>query len=181
MAKHPFEDFVNKQVADSEDLGQLVSREVEITDWQEFLETLYRKIEQFLEPFTSQRKITIAYQAMSIREEFLGTYQVRSMEIQIGASDVHLEPIGTYLIGVKGRVDMIGSHATVRLVLVDKRSDRPKVSVTIRPLNAERVAQPPPEKPLEWTWKIATSTSPIRYESLNAESFYAALMEAVGG
>ena len=50
----------------------------------------------------------------------------RSLEVSIGTViKIHFDPIGTNLIGVKGRVDMHGPHGTVRFVLVSKTDSSP--------------------------------------------------------
>ena len=173
MSKKSFEKFVNQQI---ENLGRPVNRDAELAEWQANLERLYRIIESFLQEFISQRKISLKYQSTQLREELLGEYSVRSMEIEIGPTSVRLEPIGTYLIGVKGRVDMIGTKGTTRLVLVDRESTGPKIVVRINPPAGKEVRSPPVRAP-EWTWKIVTNGTRIRYQELTAESFYASLMD----
>lgn len=179
MSKRSFEKFVNQQIARSEDSRRLINRDAELAEWQSSLELLYRIVEGYLREFISQGKICLRFHPTQIREEFLGEYTVRSLEIEIATTSVRLEPIGTYLVGIKGRVDMIGAKGTIRIVLVDKESTAPKVLVTIGPDRGQprktEVRAP------EWTWKIATDGARIRYLDLTADSFFSALMEVSRG
>lgn len=181
MAKTPFDEFVDRKIAESNDLRKTISRDAEITEWQHYLEALYGAIEVYLAPYIGAGKIVVSYQSTQIREELLGQYQVRSMEILIGEDPVRLEPIGTYLIGVKGRVDMIGPRGTVRLVLVDKEASGPRLRVAVRSKGAIAGEQLAPQRTIEWVWKIAVDRERLRYIDLVAESFYSALMETVSG
>jgi len=177
MSKKSFEKFVNQQIASSD---KPINRDAELAEWQSNLELLYQIIESFLQEFISQGRIKRRYQSMQIHEDLLGEYTVRSMEIEIGSTSVRLEPIGTYLIGVKGRVDMIGSRGTARLVLVDKDSTGPKIIVKVNP-SSERAVRSPPVRAPEWTWKIVTNGTRIRYQELTADSFYSSLMDVSRG
>lgn len=94
---------------------------------------------------------------------------------------VKLEPIGTNLIGAKGRVDLIGKNGTIRFVLVNKNSSGPKIKVNIWIEGEEPPKQEEVSKILEWEWKISTPPPRIKYIEFNQETFLSALMEVVGG
>jgi hypothetical protein len=84
-----------------------------------------------------------------------------------------LTPIGTVLIGSKGRIDMSSSAGEVKFVLVEKDSKDPfkfKKSMNDRKKSANS---------LSLQWKISTSPPSIKFIELNEESFSDALMEVL--
>ena len=60
----------------------------------------------------------MTYRGKTISEDPIGSYPVEEMHIQIKNKEVVLDPIGTNIIGAKGRVDMKGSAGIVKFVLV---------------------------------------------------------------
>ena len=74
---------------------------------------------------------------MELNEENIGTYTATRLKVVIGDEDITLTPIGTLLIGAKGRVDVEGSARTSRLILIDKNatdaSSMFRVKVTAMP------------------------------------------------
>lgn len=135
-------------------------------EWLDHLATLYQSIELFLKDYLDQGAIRISYRAIDLNEEEIGHYTAREMMIQIGRQQVTLIPIGTMLIGTKGRVDVEGTAGRGRLVLKDKRSTRPEIHKG---------------KVIEWVWKISTPPPSISYLDLTKESFFDLLMEVTNG
>ena len=54
-----------------------------------------------------------------IREEKLGHYEARGLEVEIGIDTVKFEPIASVIIGGYGRVDVAGPHGEVKLIAQD--------------------------------------------------------------
>jgi hypothetical protein len=101
------------------------------------------------------------------------------MDITIGKQRVSLVPIGTQLIGCKGRVDAEGSAGRAQILLVDDRvkraADLINGTVSISPsVPALSSAGTPP---ISWTWKIVSNSADKRFVDLDKESFFALLME----
>jgi hypothetical protein len=121
-----------------------------------------------------------------LSEENIGSYLAKRMDIRIGRQSVSLEPIGTLLIGCKGRVDALGSAGRVPLFLVNARAksaaDLIKVTVTVS--TRGKVHPPPPplpsDQPISWAWKIVTGT-PRKFADLDKDSFTRLLMEVTNG
>jgi hypothetical protein len=93
-----------------------------------------------------------------------------------------MTPIGTLLIGAKGRVDVVGPAGRARLVLVNSIASGPTIRVTVsiggKPEPPTAEVEP---KEITWEWKIATSPPAIRYIELTQESLFRALMEVANG
>ena len=172
MTDTSFDDFVNQQIAKEE--PSIDWTEVR-NDWKKHLDEFYQLTEQFLRKFTDQGKVQITRGTKQINEEYIGSYDVESLEVQIGTIKITLDPIGTRILGVKGRVDMRGPHGTVKFVLVPKDASSPMIRV-IQGASGEVKNEPEPvvEK---WAWKILTPPPNIKYIELEEESFFSAIME----
>ena len=145
----------------------------ELREWKKHLGILYKNIESYLKPYLKSGKIKISYEDKQIKEEMLGVYTVKSAIIAVGAQRIHLDPIGTFIIAAKGRVDMVGPRATVRLVLVDKNSSGPRIRVHTL-IGDEK--PPAPAAVLGWSWKIALPPPKIHYIDLDQDVFQDAMM-----
>ena len=182
MADISFDDFVNQQIAEAEQ-AQAMDWPQRRKDWIRHLDKFYELIGEFLQKYIDEEKIHIRWTTKHINEDYIGNYDVRSLEVLIGAViTIHFDPIGTNLIGAKGRVDMHGPHGTVRFVLVPKTDSSPS------PITIQDEPQPPALelKTLKETsdikyedcvWKISTRPPDIQYIELEEESFHSAIME----
>lgn len=168
-----FEDFVNQQAAKVHSTEDWIQ---ERDNWLERLDEFYRLVESFLSKYVDEGKINISRSPKFINEEFIGTYEVPSLEVRIGTVEVRFDPIGTYLIGVKGRVDMHGPHGSVKFVLVPNTASAPKIRVVEREAMEHNVAGSSPEL-TEWIWKISTTPPNVSYIELEEESFLSAILE----
>ena len=84
-------------------------------------------------------------------------------------------PIGTMLIGTKGRVDVQGPSGSTRLNLVNKQvtAARQLVQVTVMRPGDPPPAPPSPEavKQIEWAWKLSTPPPEMKFIELTRETF----------
>jgi hypothetical protein len=150
-------------------------------EWLAHLDALYKKIEELLGDYVGSGQILVRYQDVQLNEEDIGTYSARRLTIKIGGKEIVLEPVGTLLIGTKGRVDVTGPAGSTRIMLVDKDAARPRVRVTVQ-INPKRPSVPEPaDKPVDLSWKLVTSPPTIRYIDLTQESLFRALLEVGGG
>ena len=160
-----FDDFVNQQVARAK---PSIDWTQERDDWIRHLDEFYQLAEGFLRKYIDEGKVHITRTPKQINEEYIGSYEVTSLEVRIGAVKVRFDPIGTNLIGAKGRVDMHGPHGTVKFVLVPKTASARMIRVIVQ------------EKPVEveeWVWKISTQPPNIKCIELEEESFLSTIME----
>lgn len=168
-----FDDFVNQQIAKKEPPIDWI----QIRDnWKRHLDEFYQLAEGFLQKYVDQGKVCITTATKQITEQHIGSYNVKSLEVQIGPIKVQFDPIGTRILGAKGRVDMHGPHGTVRFVLVSKAASSPTIRVTIRDSSSE-IKDEPESVVEEWAWKILTPPPNIKYIELEDESFLSAIME----
>jgi hypothetical protein len=108
---------------------------------------------------------------IELTEPGIGAYLARRMDIKIGRQHVALIPVGTLLVGCKGRVDLEGSGGRAQILLVDERArsaaDRIKVTVSA----ATVLPATPANGPRSWAWKILTNSPQRRFEELDRKPF----------
>ena len=182
MADISFDDFVDQQIAEAEQ-AQSMDWPQRREDWIKHLDKFYELIGGFLQKYIEEEKIHIRWTTKHINEDYIGNYDVKSLEVLIGAViKIHFDPIGTNLIGAKGRVDMHGPHGTVRFVLVPKTDSSPS-PVTIRDepqppaVELKTLKETSEIKYEDCVWKISTRPPAIQYIELEEESFLSAIME----
>ncbi len=176
-----FDDFVRRAKILAADQSA-VDWDEERRDWIAHLDSLYGKVESFLRKYKDEGSITIEFKETELFEENLGTYVARRMIIHIGRQVVNLNPVGTLLIGSRGRVDIEGPYGKAALVLVDKDAAGPRPRVQVKIIDPKEKVEPEieAEKKIEWVWRIATvppRTPRVSYIELNAESFFELIME----
>ncbi len=181
MKKTVFDEFVKNQQQPEIPEGFWENQRDE---WLRFLDALYQRIEGFLSKYTSSGEINIEYTPITLTEENIGSYQVRKALLKIGRSVVTLLPVGTLLIGSKGRVDVLGPRGTTVPILlinskIQKASDMIRVQVSI----GGKPTDPPKEEPKEitWEWKMLTRPPERRFIELTQEAFFEMLMEVANG
>jgi len=171
-----FDEFVKREKSSATAQSQ-IDWDKERSEWIAYLESLYKKVESFLRKYKDDGSIRTEYKEAELYEENLGTYPVREMLIHIGRRVIKLTPVGTLLIGSKGRVDVEGPSGKAALALVDKNAValRPVIRASIVVPQGKR--EPEVENSRKWVWKIATPPPAVKYIELNAESFYELIME----
>lgn len=174
MPGSEFDDFVRRQKARSQDASEFdVGRRLD--EWREYLAILYRDIEKYMAAYLAKGEATIEYRDVELNEEFSGPYAVPQMSLSIGPSVILFRPIGTMLIGSKGRVDVQGPLGSARLVLIDRKVGKARelfritISVPDEPAPAPGSQH---DQPVEWAWKLATPAPNIRFTDLDEESFF---------
>lgn len=176
-----FDQFVNKQIGSSENDGGTLDLDKEKEMWLEKLGQLYSLVEESLAEYIADGRINIERSDMALTEELLGTYIVQEARIIIGRQLVKLTPIGTFLIGARGRVDMSGPRGITRFTIVPPGARAPHVRVTVVVLGQMLPTDEPIVQPETWVWKIATPPPRITYIDLTKESFREALMSVIDG
>ena len=74
----------------------------------EHLDELYKTIEQYLSQSIRDGSVSVSYSTQQITEDYIGTYEVREMLLQVGDEKVTFSPKGRNIAGAGGRVDMRG-------------------------------------------------------------------------
>lgn len=179
MINQSFDQFINQQTEASQ--KNEVDWATELGDWKRHLSDFYEKVNMFLKSYIVSGKVTLKKRAVELYEECIGSYTVDALDIVLGETKIILMPVGTNLIGAKGRVDMKGPRGTVKFVLVSKALSVPKINIQIRTSGEEQPAQEEINPFTVWEWKISTPPPRINYIELEEESFKTALMEVVNG
>jgi hypothetical protein len=181
MTTDDFRKFVEDKAKES------VSKEP--FDWQKekksylsYLTALYDDVKKYLAEFISNGKIKVTESQIELDEESIGRYSANLLNIAIGNSVVQLVPIGTQLIGCKGRVDMKGRKGIIKIVLVDSRmkSLRDHIQITTHIGGQEPPKETTQNKSTDtivWKWRLLTALPSGKYNELNEENFLEALME----
>lgn len=176
-----FRAFVKRQQTASA-LEKQVDWVKERDEWLRRLKELYDQTESFLADYIKAGDIKLNYRDIQLNEENIGSYSAPQMILKIGRQEITMTPVGTLLIGAKGRVEVVGPAGRTRLVLVNSKASAPTVKVTVsiggKP---ERSLAEAASKEIKWKWKIATSPPNIQYIELTQESLFQALLEVANG
>src|SRR5579863_7246613 len=102
-------------------------------EWLRDLESLHHRVSDFLREYVADGSISYSFTEIQLTEENIGTYSAKRMDIRIGKQRVSLVPVGTLLVGSKGRVDAVGSAGRALILLVDQkaRSAADLIKVTV--------------------------------------------------
>jgi len=179
MGKEEFDRYLQDHETSSAGAG-VVDWEKERDAWLDSLDKFYEQVENYLSEYRKAGKLSIEYEDVQIEEESISTYSAKMLRVNILDQSVTFKPVGTNLIGAKGRVDMKTAFGSVRFVLVDRAASAPTVHVRI--LTGDRLGEQEEELAVpsaSWTWKIATPPPDVRYLDLNKDSFFDALMEVL--
>jgi hypothetical protein len=185
MAKTDFDDFVKRQ----QQLSAAAEQEVpfdpkkELEDWLHYLNVLYSDIQAYLKDYISGGSISFRIENKEMNEDFSGPYFAPKMIIRIGLQEITLDPIGTMLIGSKGRVDVIGKAGTSRLTLTNKKITNAQQLVSVKVVDPRNPPEPkkPVRQEIEWVWKIISRPPALSFIELNKESFLQMLLEVSNG
>ncbi len=178
-----FNDFVKRQLAFKTDP---VNWNDVRDEWQAKLSELYKDIENFLGEYIENGSISCEYNEITLTEENIGHYLVDKLTINIGNKKITFTPIGTLLIGAKGRVDVLGSVGKCKIVLTDAeaRSASDMIKINIIEAGNQNIANQTDEqmgKPIEWKWKIVSPPPARYYTELNKETFTQMILEISNG
>jgi hypothetical protein len=182
MAKTTFDEFVKRQQAEAQvsDIDWAKQRD----EWLEYLDALYTNIASILDEYISSGQINLSYREMDLNEENIGTYRVRQLILKIGGKEIDFKPIGTLLIGMKGRVDVYGPAGSATLVLVNSKATgvRSLVHVSVHILGAQSPPRPPITKTEDiiWKWKIMSRPEGT-FVPIDAETLYDLILEVANG
>ncbi len=173
MSKKDFEHLLSKH--ESKEKEDPINWEQQKQEWLSFINQFYTYLETWFEPYKTNGKLSYEYRPYSLTEENIGTYETRTMYVKFAGQDLKIEPIGTLLIGTKGRIDLEGARGRIQFILADRQSKEPNIRVSI----GEPIKNDNPKK-IDWTWKIALRDArKIAYEEFNEDNFFDALMEVV--
>lgn len=180
MANTAFSDFIEQQIAPPATVEPEVDWDLEREEWLQYLDQFYKLVEGYMREYVDQGKVRLQRGVKKLHEEFIGDYPAATVTLHIGRNRIVFDPVGTNLIGAKGRVDMRSAKGTVKFVLV------PEDATAMRWRSHIGLADDPvPDEPVErvenWAWKIATPPPKVRCLELCKDSFQDAIMGVVNG
>lgn len=175
-----FDEFVKRQQPAQIEASS-VDWAAERNQWLDHLNQLYTSVENFLQPYIDGGTIAVNYKELLLNEENIGEYTAQQMILQIGKQHVVFTPIGTLLIGTKGRVDVEGAAGKARLILTDRHAQRPQIKVTVGRDGDPTHPETRPVLNIDWTWKIATMPPQVSYIDLTQDSLFELVMEVANG
>lgn len=174
MTKSDFDKFVARQQAKIGE-NEVFDPQLQLEEWEAALENLYEKISEYMNDYTKEEQAAITYRKVQLNEEFSGPYEAKEMLLKVGTSTITFTPIGTMLIGAKGRVDVTGTRGSARLVFMSRDIERAsqmfKVTVEVVGQSSAAVDEPQSVQ-VDWTWKLATPPPNLRFIELDQESFF---------
>lgn len=184
MSKADFDAFVKRQQVDEEEkVGFDPAKE--LREWLEYLNALYEQIKGYLKTYVDNGTAKITLRDIRLNEEFSGGYTASELILTIGRSTVTFTPIGTMLIGSKGRVDAQGPLGKVRLALVNKAVTNARQLIQV---TARVVGDPPPsptpkraKQHIEWAWKISTPPPEMEFIELTQSAFFNMILALANG
>lgn len=174
-----FDEFVRRQ----QESADAVDWKKERDEWLNHLERLYKKVGSLLAKYISSGHIRIEYKPIGLNEEGIGSYNAKQMILRIGRQRVDLIPIGTLLIGSKGRVDIIGPAGKAELLLVDDKAPSPRslIKVSVGVSGKAPVAASEPPRKIDWEWKILSRPPERRFIEITQETLFQLIMEVANG
>lgn len=120
----------------------------EISEFNEYLESLYKKIKETLSMLESSNVATISEEEINIEEEDLGEYKSKRLDVKLKKGIIHFIPEGTMFIGAKGRVLVTGFGKREVIMLIRKDAK-----------NLMEAAFSKSQGELSWEWKILNRES----------------------
>lgn len=122
MKNAALDDFVKSQQSPPQ---PTVDWNKERSEWLRRLDELYDRIDKFLNSYIKSGQILVESHPIELSEEYSGRYTARQVTLKIGQQHVLFRPVGTLLIGSKGRVDVIGPRGTtVPILLIDSNGEK---------------------------------------------------------
>ena len=181
MRNAAFDEFVkNQQTNAHSEVNWNAIRD----EWLSRLDDLYIQVRHFLKEYIDAGDIEFETSPISLLEEDLGSYTAQQLKLKIGRKHVIFRPIGTLLIGSRGRVDVIGAGITeARLVLINKKFTRASDMIRISINLDGKLPDPPKEEPddIEVAWKIVTRGPERQFTELTQETLFKMIMEVANG
>lgn len=184
MTRSSFDEFVKRE-AEAKRSEEKVDWAKEREKWLSDLSSLYASVRSFLKPYIDQGQVQVDQSAtVSITEEHIGQYQAPQMVISIGRKQVVLRPVGTLLIGSRGRVDVLGPFGQGTLILLSDRIKQLSDMIHVSVNTSGKLATPKPDKEanrINWVWRILGRPPERKIAEFTRENFLDMLTEISNG
>ena len=84
--------------------------------WVQSVNSLYNQVGRILADSINSGDVTVDQVEMQIAEDFVGTYSIPKLELNVRGERVEFRPMGVTVIGASGRVDIRGERDVVTLL-----------------------------------------------------------------
>jgi hypothetical protein len=181
MQNAVFDEFVKSQ---QEPTDPEIDWNLRRDEWLQHLEELYSQIHQFLKEYIESGQMQFESRPIELSEDYIGSYEARQVNLRIGRKLLKFQPVGTLLLGSKGRVDVIGPGVTAaRLVLIDSKVTRASDLARVHVGEGSEPSMVPKSesRKIKWEWKMVTRPPERRFIELTQETFFQMIMEVANG
>lgn len=184
MSKIAFDAFLKRQQdeAAAEQVAGLDPAQ-QLQEWLKHLNSLYTQIEKYLCTYVENNAAKISRRDIELNEEFIGAYSAPELILTISRSTVTFTPIGTMLIGTKGRVDVKGPRGGMRLALVNEQISNAQQLISMAVTSVGGQATDPPNKQSvkqnKLVWKISTPPPEMKFIGLKQDTFFDMILAVI--
>ena len=105
-----------------EEQAESINLEKRKSEWLSSLESLFTQIKGWLAEPIAQNLMTLKEKSITLNEYRVGSYKAPKLILHIGHDTVDIEPVGTIILGAKGRVDVKTSGVSFKIVLTDEET-----------------------------------------------------------
>ena len=103
-----------------EEQAESVNLKKRKAEWLNALDDLFAQIKSWLAEPVAQNLMTIGEKTIKLDEYRMGSYEAPKLVLQLGHDTVDIEPVGTIILGAKGRVDVKAGGVSFKLVLTNE-------------------------------------------------------------
>lgn len=162
-----FEDFLSEQESENNEF-LAIDYEEDKQKWLAKIDEFYELVQEYIHGYLEQGKIGEEWKTLQLQEDHFGEYEVKQLILKIGKKRLIFKPVGRFIVGCQGRIDLISDLGSVRFLLVPKDFDEPSTFF---------LGHFTPQT--QWLWKIASRPPKVSYLEITEETFFQALMEVV--
>jgi hypothetical protein len=185
MGSSAFDQFVQTELASfREPREKSFDWQAEKERWLGDLNGLFSQVKEYLKLYVDAGQIAIEFKNVELNEENIGPYVAPVMIIRIGRKTINLEPVGTLLIGSRGRVDVIGPTSRSQLLLLDSKLTSLRQLLRVSPEVGGKMPASPPNRSAsetDWAWRIVTRPPQHEVVEVDKDSFLNLLLEIANG
>jgi len=109
--------FLRSKATASSESEEEIDWQARKKKWLTSLSELYDLVKSWLRPLEKDGTLHYLSTPITLQEDYLGSYQVEALSLQIGKQKVDFYPKGTLIIAAEGRVDVRGPRAMRTLIL----------------------------------------------------------------
>jgi hypothetical protein len=178
-----FDDFLRRRQIQRENLSEVLKNRM--NQWLAALKSLYQSVNSFLQPYLDSKRVETILSDYDISENKLGNYCVETMKIVIPGNvtvQAQLVPVGTYILGGRGRVDLISPTVKdAKLLFVPANMTSVVAGLQFIGILSGNDKTKPVAEEIEWAWKILTPPPDLLLLELNEKNFFDALVYVMEG